>query len=306
MPHIVIIGDRDSGKTTFLALLYAAQVKSGATRADDFRFHVDLASMEEISEVFQQLMSGSFPDSAAKEGISDINFHVGYRRSRLGILSRRRSKAWSPDTSASLHFVLLRNLDAEMSRFRSGSSLANVNLRDVLESDAMVILVDSTRLAVVGEENPHGTMTNYDGAVESLLTALQRSRARGAPKRFHPIFLFSKFDSVNKKALRRAKIEDVPPGVRETTLRAAYARALLDTNLPKTIAKITNREVQGVRFAPPSYFFSRVATEAATENLRDRVRLLRGDDGGWELDYSADEYLALLERLRTIATEAGD
>jgi len=94
--------------------------------------------------------------------------------------------------------------------------------------------------------------------------------------------------------------------VRETTLRAAYARALLDTNLPKTIAKITNREVQGVRFAPPSYFFSRVATEAATENQRDRVRLLRGDDGGWELDYSADEYLALLERLRTIATEAGD
>src|SRR5207302_1536304 len=164
---------------TFLALLYAAQVKSGATRADDFRFHVDLASMEEISEVFQQLMSGSFPDSAAKEGIRDINFHVGYRKSKLRILSRRRSKAWSPDTSASLHFVLLRNLDAEMARFRRGSSLANANLRDVLESDAMVILVDSTRLAVVGEENPHGTMSNYDGAVESLLTALQRSRARG-------------------------------------------------------------------------------------------------------------------------------
>src|SRR5439155_25644219 len=97
-----------------------------------------------------------------------------------------------------------------------------------------------------------------------------------------------------------------PPGVRETNRRAAYARALLETNLPKTIAKITDREVQGVRFAPPSYFFSRVASEAATENQRDRVRLLRGDDGGWELDYSADEYLALLERLRTIATDAGD
>ena len=306
MPHIVILGDRDSGKTTFLALLYAAQVKSGATRADDFRFHVDLASIEEISEAFQQLMSGSFPDSAAKEGISDINFHVGCRRSRLGILSRRRSKAWSPDTSASLHFVLLRNLDAEMARFRSGSSLANANLRDVLESDAMIILVDSTRLSVVDEENPHGTMSNYDGAVESLLTALQRSRARGAPKRFHPIFLFSKFDSVSEEALRRAKIEDAPPSVRETTRRAAYARALLDTNLPKTIAKITDREVQGVRFATPSYFFSRVATEAATRDRREGVRLRRGEDGGWELDYSVDEYLALLERLRTIATEAGD
>src|SRR5207237_3369146 len=96
MAHIVIIGDRDSGKTTFLALLYAAQVKSGATRADDFRFHVDLASMEEISEVFQQLMSGSFPDSAAKEGISDINCHVGHRRSSSGVMARRSSKACSP------------------------------------------------------------------------------------------------------------------------------------------------------------------------------------------------------------------
>src|SRR5439155_25104803 len=123
-------------------------------------------------------------------------------------------------------------------RFRSGSSLANVNLRDVLESDAMVILVDSTRLAVVGEENPHGTMSNYDGAGESLLTALQRSRARGDPERFHPIFLCSTFDSVNKKALRTAKIEDVPPGRRETTLRAAYARAPLDTNPPSTMAKM--------------------------------------------------------------------
>src|SRR2546430_14659620 len=72
MPHVVIVGDRGSGKTTVLALLYAAQVKSGATRADDFRFHVGLESLEEISEVFQQLMSGSFPDSAAKEGISSI------------------------------------------------------------------------------------------------------------------------------------------------------------------------------------------------------------------------------------------
>src|SRR5205807_2002522 len=157
-----------------------------------------------------------------------------------------------------------------------------------------------------GEENPHGTMSNYDGAVESLLTALQRSRARGAPKRFHPIFLFSKFDSVNREALRRAKIEDAPPSVRETTRRAAYARALLDTNLPKTIAKITDREVRGVRFATPSYFFSRVATEAATRDRREGVRLRRGEDGGWELDYSAGEYVALLERLRTIATEAGD
>src|SRR3989475_9871582 len=138
-----------------------------------------------------------------------------------------------------------------MARFRSGSSLANANLRDVLESDAMVILVDSTRLDVVGEENPHGTMSNYDGAVESLLTAVQRSRARGDPKRFHPIFLFSKFDSVNKEALRRAKIEDAPPRARETTRSATCTRAVLDANAPKTSAKGSGRERQVVRRVTP-------------------------------------------------------
>src|SRR5881396_208491 len=125
MPHIVIVGDRDSGKTTFLALLYAAQVKSGATRADDFRFHVGLESLEEISEVFQQLMAGSFPDSAAKEGINSITFHMASRKAGLGRLSRLRSRGWNPGASASLHFVLVRNLNDEMARYRAGGSLAN-------------------------------------------------------------------------------------------------------------------------------------------------------------------------------------
>jgi hypothetical protein len=306
MPHIVIVGDRDSGKTTFLALLYAAQVKSGVTRADDFRFHVGLESLEEISEVFQQLMSGSFPDSAAKEGISSITFHIASRKAGLGFLSRRGSRAWNPDASASLHFVLLRNLDDEMARYRTGSSLANTKLRDVLESDAMIILVDSTKLAGLGQEDSATAMTTYDAAVESLVSAVQRSRGRGSPRRFHPIFIFSKFDSVPKEALRKAQLEGAPPTVRETNRRVAYARAFLDTNLKKTMERITAREIQGVRFVTPSYFFSRVTTEAATGDQKTRVRLRRIEGGGWEPDYSVDEYLALLDSLRKIATEAGD
>src|SRR6267378_3916378 len=305
MPHIVIVGDRGSGKTTFLALLYAAQVKSGVTRADDFRFHVGLESLEEISEVFQQLMSGSFPDSAAKEGISSITFHIASRKVGLGFLSRRRSRTWNPDASASLHFVLLRNLDDEMARYRTGSSLANTKLRDVLESDAMIILVDSTKLAGLGQEDSAAAMTTYDAAVESLVTAVQRSRGRGSPRRFHPIFIFSKFDSVRKEALREAELDGAPPTVRETSRRASYARALLDASLTKTIAKITAHEVQGLRFAAPSYFFSRVTTEAVKDGGKERVRLRRVEGGGWEPDYSTDEYLALLECLRKIAAQAG-
>src|SRR5213080_1666897 len=68
VPRVVIVGDRNSGKTTFLGLLYAAQVKFGSDKADGFRFHAAFESLDEISGVFQRLMSGSFPDAATRRG----------------------------------------------------------------------------------------------------------------------------------------------------------------------------------------------------------------------------------------------
>ncbi len=304
MPRIVIVGDQGSGKTTFLALLYAAQVKSGSDAADDFRFHVTFDSLDEITNIFQQLMSGSFPDSAAKEGIHEISFRLGYGRPRLRILSRLRSRQRPLGDSASFHFILLRNLADEISRFRSGSSVANWNLRDVLESDAIAILVDSGKLAV-GAENPRlGSMENYDAAVESLLSTIQRSRTQGGRDLLYPIFIFSKFDSVKPEALRAANVEGTPPGVRETGPRTAYARALLDSNLPKTMATIGSRDPRGRKFPKPSFFFSWVHTESAGPGRAERIRLRRSGAAGWELDYSKDEYLAFVECLRKFAPHA--
>src|SRR5947208_4468134 len=129
MPHVVIVGDRESGKATFLSLLYATQVHSGSAASDAFRFHADVASLDEISEAFEQLMSGSFPDSATKEGMRGITFHLGYRRAGRGFLSRFRSRGWDAGGSIALHFILVRNVEEEMSRFLRGSSLTNAEDR---------------------------------------------------------------------------------------------------------------------------------------------------------------------------------
>src|SRR3989449_11670676 len=96
MPRVVIVGDWNSGKTTFLGLLYAAQVKFGSDKADGFRFHAAFESLDEISGVFQRLMSGSFPDAATKEGGGEIAFRLSHRRRGLGILSRRTSRGSAP------------------------------------------------------------------------------------------------------------------------------------------------------------------------------------------------------------------
>jgi len=304
VPRVVIIGERGAGKTTFLGLLYAAQVKSGTDARDDFRFHVTYESLDEIAEVFQQLMSGSFPDAASKEGIHEIRFHLSYGRAG-GFLSRLRSRGSAPGEAASFHFILLRNLEDELSPFRRGTSGTNGKLRDILDTDAIAILVDCTGLALSHEERAAGSMGKYDTAVESLLSTIQRSRSRDLRSVLSPIFVFSKFDSVRPEALRAADVESEPPGISKAGPRSAYARVLLSYNLPKTMAKIGVREARGLKFATPSYWFSWVHTEGAAQGRPPKVRLRRSGAIGWEPDYSKDEYIALLDSLRTIATHAG-
>ncbi len=301
MARIVIVGDRDSGKTTFLTLVYTTQVKLGSDAADDFRFHVAIDSIDEVSGVFQQLMSGGFPDAAAKEGIHGIQFHLGYRTSGSRFFSRLRRQGWAGGSSASLDFLILRDLEEEVSRFRKGSSLTNVALRDVLESDGIAILVDSTKLSMTSDEQSPGPMEAYDVAVESLLAAMLRSRGPGGQSHLHPIFVFTKFDSVDPKALRAANVGDAPPEAEKAGPRSTYAETILDRHLPKTMALVRSRETSGRKFAKPSFFFSGVRTEPAAPGRRPKVLLRASKGGRWEPDYPAHEYLSLLETLSKIA-----
>ncbi len=301
MLQVAIVGDRDSGKTTFLGLLYAAQVKSGSDRADDFRFHATMDSLEEITLVFQRLMSGSFPDSAAKEGIHEMRVHLGYRRRGLGSLPFLRSRGWTPRAFATIRFVLLRVLDPEVFRSLRGSSVEGGRLRDVLDGDAISILVDSTKLAAKGSDPELAPMREYDRAIESLLTAIQRRRERGGRRFLHPMFVFSKFDHVNPEVLRTANVEGTPPRVDQRGPRAAFAEALLDHNLPRTLRNLRARNRGGLKVTAPSYFFSSIRTDSGVPGPTERISLRRSAVGGWEPDYSRGEYVAFLESLREIA-----
>ena len=303
MPRVVIVGDRNSGRTTFLGLLYTTQVKSGSDKADDFRFHAGFESVDEITGVFERLMSGGFPDSAAKEGVREVSFRLGYRRPRGGILSRQRSKGWGSDAFVPFHLIVLKAFENEMARPDEASSVTDATLRDALGCEAMVIVVDATKLTAADQDAQPAPLSKFDSAVNSLLTAIQHSRAHGARTVFHPIFMFSKFDRVDPEALRFANLESAPPEPRKKGPRAAYAKALLDRNLPRTMARVRGRERGGLEFAAPSYFFSWVRTDEARPGGVEKVRLRRSGAVRWEPDYASDEYLAFLERLWDIAAD---
>lgn len=306
MLRVAIVGDRGSGKTTFLGLLYAALVRSGSDRADDMRFHASIDSFEEITVLFQRLMSGSFPDSATKEGIHELSVEVGYRNPKHGGLGRLGSRLWTSGASVALAFTLPGNFDAEAPGFLQGSSIYEGRWRDVLDGDVLLILADSTKLAAKAEDSETGPMGTYDGHVASLLTAIQRWRERGGRDILHPIFVLSKFDSVRAEVLKASELEATPPDVKKTGPRAVYARALLDPNLPRTLAKIQGTGRDKLRFARPGFSFSSVRTETKTPGRSESIHLRRVNGAAWEPDYSIDEYLALMQGLGEIAAQTKD
>src|SRR2546428_681601 len=75
-----LLGDRASGKTTFLGLLYSAQVKYGTGVQDDFRFHAPIQSLNIMSAVYEGMKDGRFPSATLKEEITELGFVFGYLR----------------------------------------------------------------------------------------------------------------------------------------------------------------------------------------------------------------------------------
>src|SRR5438128_10345432 len=81
-----LLGDRASGKTTFLGLLYAAQVKYGTGVTDDFRFHAPIQSLNVMSAVYEGMKHGRFPSATLKQEITELGFVYGYLRKVVGRL----------------------------------------------------------------------------------------------------------------------------------------------------------------------------------------------------------------------------
>lgn len=306
MLQAAIIGDRGSGKTTFLGLLYATLVRSGSDKEDGLRFHADFESLEEVTALFQQLMSGGFPDAAIKEGLHNLSFTLGLRKPRHGGFGRFGSRRWNADAATGVHVTLPGSLGEERPGFLQGSTIGTGPWREVLDADALLLLADSTKLAPKGDAPEPGPMATVDDQVDALLTAIQRWRSRGGHEVLHPIFLLSKFDSVNPELLEAANLEPEPPDLSKAAARATYASALLEPNLPRTLKTLQEKSRGRLRFGKPAYFFSWVRPDAKGPGGQEKVKLRRIDGGGWEPDYSREEYLGLLECLSGIAAETKD
>ncbi len=301
MIRIAVVGDRGSGKTTFLGLLYAALVSSGSDREDRLRFHVAYESLDEITALFQRLMSGGFPDASIKEGLHEVRLELDASATGRGILGRIGSHKASEDHAAAIHVSLPGSLDEASPGLHQGSTFGTGKWREALDADLLVMLVDATKLAAREAGGKAAPLATYDGRLEALYLAIQRWRSSGGRPVLRPVFAFSKFDAVRPDLLGAAHLEAAPPAVGKDGPRAAYAQALLEPNLPRTWALLHGPAGKKLRFGPLTFVFSRVRTETKGAGQPERIKLRQVPGGGWEPDYAREEYVAFLEGLAKVA-----
>ncbi len=303
MLNVAIVGDHGSGKTTFLGLVYATLVSTGSGKGDELRFHVAYDSMEEITGLFQRLMTGGFPDAATKEGVHGLTIELEVPGAGRGLLSRIGSRKPEDRAARTIRLSLPGSLDETMPGLAHGSTFGTGRWRDALDADVVVILADVGKLAPRGTDPKTGPLAAFDARVESLFVAVQRWRSSGGRPRLHPVFVLTKFDSASPEVLKAANLDPAPPDAAKTAPHAAYGEALLGRNLPRTLALLRGTPGKKLRFGSPKFVFSSVSTEAGLPGSPEKIKLRRTTTGGWELDYSTDEYQAFLRWLARIAAE---
>jgi hypothetical protein len=314
-----LLGDRASGKTTFLGLLYSAQVKYGTGVQDDFRFHAPMASLNLMSAVYEGMKDGRFPSATLKEEITELGFVFGYLRRVVGKLPYYiRQQNWVHPFST-LRFSAYDVSGEDIEEFIDTGIASRPLIQQLLKSVVVVVLVDCSKMTTEVDTPGYKKMLRYDSTVAKLLVAFQTykkqeydrlkdSGVKADPPRIYPAFVLAKFDTLKDDVLARLGLHrGFPEGKRQ---RKDYAEALLRVFVPQTLSQIRGGKIAGVSMDKAAYFLSWVRTEQQ-EGMEPvgQPKIVRtgfAPEGGGEPDFAYDEYVEFIEHFREIAHKIPD
>jgi hypothetical protein len=316
-----LLGDRASGKTTFLGLLYAAQVKYGTGLRDDFRFHAPSATLNMMSAVYEGMKDARFPSATLKEEITELGFVFGYLRPIVGKLpSYIREKSWVQPFST-LGFSAYDVSGEDIEEFIETGIASKPIIQQLLKSIVVVVLVDCSKMTTDIDTPQYRKMLAYDSTIAKLLVAFQtykrqefsRMESQGIyadPPVMYPAFVLSKYDTLRDDVLMRLGLHRGFPPLGDKRARREYAEALLRVFLPQTLSQIRGGKVAGVSMDKAAYFLSWVRTEMQEGmDVVGSPRIVRTGfrpDGGGDPEFSYDEYVSFIEHFREIAHKIPD
>ena len=302
MTSAVIVGARGSGLTTFIGLLYTAQVRFGTEEGDAFRFHVERETLRQLNEVYGELGAGRFPTHDVDWEEHSLSFVLSFRPSWA---RRWRRPGRHGESGAGNARVRVGGITTEeLAELREHDAVVGESTRLLFHSPVVLPLVDASRLRF--EDSGSG---GYDGQLAATLEFLGRYLSTEPERRareMHPLFVLTKFDVCSGAMRDQLGAPPGPAAAWPEAARRAVGQRILERGLPRTGALLAASARAGpVRIAPPQWYFSSLRLEEGGEVPRI-ARRSRAPVGGWEPEYPYEEYRALIERLGWLASHLPD
>lgn len=302
MGSALILGEPGTGLTTFVGLLYTAQVRYGTEDSDEFRFHADRESIRSLMGIYGALGDGRFPEGDVDLGSAPLTFVFGFRRGGL----RRGSPGpgLAGPGFSTVRLIVGGVAPHDMAYLRDHDAVLDEPMRRLLRSPILLLLIDASYLTSDLKTIAGLPMVRYDAALAGTLDLLGKfleadlDRKR---RRMFPILVVTKFDRVRPEALDILGAPPAPPSTWGKDIRARVGERLLKNYLPETARYLTQPKHGKLEVEPPAWFFSGLRVQ---EDASGELRILRRERpplGGWEPEYPFEEYRALIDLLRRLS-----
>ena len=329
-----IIGGRGTGKTIFVSLLATTAINYAVETKEHFRYYTYPEFTTIVHDIVGSLKLRKWPPATLKGSLTEYRFWFGYSRLFSGILNKfydnienlvglikrleiPRRELYNIiefgfyDVSGEDVDIIFRAAALAKERGLSVLEMIPENLKAILDCDVLVFLIDSSKITTDNSDPRYKEMIDYDGLMASLmsLVALYRSSKYGVKAgKLFPVFVFTKFDTVDKKVLRALGI---PDNFERWFLEKSKDRKEINERLTEfmkrfyqhTLAIIYGGTIMSVELERARVFVSYLLTDLSEEGI-SVPRVVRAPDGiSYELAYSRSEYIRFIDYFGKIANE---
>ena len=300
MTSAVIVGSRGSGLTTFVGLLYTAQVRLATEGNDAFRFHAGRETLRRMDSIYADLGAGRFPAREVEWTEEPLSFLLSFPSRGWGLWSGR-----SRHKEGSTVQVTVGGISTEeLAEHRDHEVALEAGISRLLPSPVILALIDASRWST----SPKPTSTSPEPDDDRLLAAsgevLTRYLAVDPDRKgrvLHLLFVLTKLDRCPGAARAEVGLSLGSSGGVGPSERSSLGARILARYLPHTQGWLTETvERRAVSVAPPRWYFSSLRVDPVSDPPRI-ARRLRAPGGGWEPEYPYEEYRGLIEHLGELA-----
>ncbi len=274
---MAIIGNEHVGKTIFVSLMYAAQIRYSDETAGDFRFNSEPNVLKILGYQYNSLRRGEWPK---KKLWGDISFSFGYG---LKSFSSKMKRIFNKNYEApkiSLNFGLY-----ELSTPKPGATTQETSKHLITEPKRLDSLVRSKIIIALLDSSKLGRDDKTDQVISKVISKISQTQQG----QIYPIIVYTKYDIVAEKKLKKLKLHAEPPDVWQAEARKEYGTKLTKKYYPKLYEIITAKK--------PEYYF--VYLNVEKDSKGKKVPSL-SPDPDIEIDHSHYEYKNLIKQLGVI------